>query len=76
MSRERIEKITCKQRKEKGVYKKIEDLRIWVAYLKGNTMCRSKDVNIEDIIDWVDSEIKNFVPSQKLAKWVGEVLNV
>ena len=68
MSRERIEKITCKQGKEKGVYKKIEDLRIWVAYLKGNTMCRSKDVDVEDIIGWVDSAIKNPIPSKTLAK--------
>ena len=50
MSQERIEQITCKQGKEKDVYKKVEDLRIWVAYLKGNTMCRSKDVDVEDII--------------------------
>ena len=76
ISHERIEKITCKQGKEKGVYKKIEDLRKWVAYLKGNTMCRSKDVEVEDIIGWIDSAIENLVPSQTLAKWVGDVLNM
>ena len=62
--------------KEKGVYKKIEDLRIWVAYLKGNTMCISKDADVEEVIGWVDSEIKNPVPSQTLEKWVGDVLNM
>ena len=69
-------KIICKKGKEKGVYKKIEELRKWVAYLKGNTMCRSKDADVEDIIGWVDFAIKNPVPSQTLAKWVGDVLNM
>ena len=62
---------------------KIEELRIWVDYLKGNTMCRSKDAtcrskdaDVEDIIGWVDSATKNPVPSQTLAKWVRDVLNM
>ena len=51
---------------EKVVYKKIKELRKLVAYMRGNTMCRSKDVDVEDIIGWVDSAIKNPVPSQTL----------
>ena len=47
-----------------------------VAYLKGNTMCRSKDADVEDIIGWVDSAIKNPVSSQTLAKWAEDILNM
>ena len=58
MSCKRIEKIACKKGEKKGIYKKIEDLRKWVAYLKGNTMPRAENGDIEDTIGWEGTEIK------------------
>ena len=44
---QRIDKITCKQGKEGGIYKKIEEMRNWVAYLTKHSISRSKDEDIE-----------------------------
>ena len=62
-------------KKENGIYKKIEVLIIWVAYLKGNTMPRAENGKIKVIIGWLDSAIKKLVASQTLAKMVKDVLN-
>ena len=52
---QRIDKITCKQGKEGGIYKKIEKIRNWVAYLTKHTMPRAKEEDIGEMIRWTEA---------------------
>ena len=55
----RIDKITCKQGKEGCIYKKIEEMKNWVAYLTYHTMPRTKDEDIDEMISWTEAAANN-----------------
>ena len=73
---QRIDKITCKQGKEGGIYKKIEEMRNWVAYLTKHTMTRAKKEDIDEIINWKEAAVNNPVDKKDLAKWVNDAVNM
>ena len=65
---QRIDKITCKQGKEGGIYKKIEEMRNWVAYLTKHTMPRTKDEDIDEMISWAEAAANNTINKKDLTR--------
>ena len=76
MITQRIDKITCKQGKEEGIYKKIEEMRNWVAYLTKYTMLRTKDEDIDEIISWTEAAVSNPADKKDLEKWVNDAVSM
>ena len=51
-------------------------MRNWVAYLTKNTMPRTKDEDIDEMISWAEAAANNPINKKDLAKWVNDTVNM
>ena len=74
MNIERVKDITkCKNGK---LYKKIKELRDWVAYLDGNQLPDVPETNITEIVDWSQKAMLNPISKRDMANWVYGTINM
>ena len=79
MNHRRVEKINRKMETDgtyKHFYRKVQDLHMWVQYMKKNQMKHVSDEEVEEIKTWTKKMIEKTIPRQELARWVNDHANM